>query len=189
MAINLLKTTQPLSCYRLVRFVNDNLPYVLPERRICRTTIWMPRRLRDLARRLSSSSGAQTAVSGQLSELCALGFFSCSHGKFATRPFAGRGAPAEITGRENAGFPQQKRRTTRSVDHELGFRFPEEALDYKFRIVRFFMSSNLGKVQYHMPIEFGKVYSIELAAHEREEYDARQKSEGAISVLARFIAQ
>ena len=110
--------------------------------------------------------------------MCALSFFSCSHGKFATRPFAGRGAPAEITGRENAGLPQQKRRTTRSVDHELGFRFPEDVLNYKFRKVLLLMSSN-----------YGKVYSIELAAHEREEYDARQKSEGTVSVLARFIAQ
>ena len=121
--------------------------------------------------------------------LCAPGFFSCSHGKFATRPFAGRGAPADLTRRENAGFPQQKRRTTRSVDPELGFRFPEDVLDYKFRKVRLLMSSNFGKVQYHMPIKFGKVYSIELAAHKREEYDARQKSEGAVSVLARFIAK
>ena len=146
MAINLLKTTQPLSCYRLVRFANDNLPYVLPKRRICRTTIWMPRRLRILARRISTSFEAQTAVRGQLDELCAPGFLSCSRGKFATRPFADRGAPADLTGSENAGFPQPKRRTTRSVDHELGFRFPEEVLDYKFRKVRLLISSNFGKV-------------------------------------------
>ena len=189
MAIKLPKTTQPLPCCSLARFVNDNLPYVLPERRICRTTIQIPQRLRILARRISASFEAQTTVRGQLDELCASGFLSCSRGKFATRPFAGRGAPASLTGRENAGFPQQKRRTTRSVDHELGFRFPEDVLDYKFRKVRLLMSSNFGKVQYRMPIKIGKVYSIELVAHEREKYDARQKSEGTVSVLARFIAQ
>ena len=107
----------------------------------------MPRRLRDPARRFPAVPGAKGVVGGQLNELCAPGFFSCSHGKFATRPFAGRGAPAEITGRENAGLPQQKRRTTRSVDHELGFRFPEDVLDYKFRKVRLLMSSNFGKVR------------------------------------------
>ena len=51
------------------------------------------------------------------------------------------------------------------------------------------MPSNFGKVQYRINFKFGKVYYIELAAHEREEYDARQKSEGTVSVLARFIAQ
>ena len=110
----------------------------------------MPRRLRDLARRLPTSSGGKTAVGGQLSKLCAPGFFSCPHGKFATRPFAGRGAPADLTGRENAGFPQQKRRTTRAVDHELGFRFPEDTFDFKFRKVQLLVPSNFGKVQYHI---------------------------------------
>ena len=40
-----------------------------------------------------------------------------------------------------------------------------------------------------MPIKLGKVYSIISITLKREAYDARQKSEGAISVLARFIAQ
>ena len=146
MAINLLKTTQSLSCCRFARFANDNLPHVLLGKRTCRTTIWMPRRLLILARRISTSFEAQTAVRGQLDELCAPGFLSCSRGKFATRPFADRGAPASLMGRENAGFPQPRRRTTRSVDHELGFRFPEEVLDYKFRKVQLLMSLNFGKV-------------------------------------------
>ena len=63
-------------------------------------------------------------------------------------------------------FPQQKRRTTRSVDHELAFRFPEDTLDFKFRKVQLLMPSNFGKVQYRIILKFEKVYSIELAAHQ-----------------------
>ena len=48
------------------------------------------------------------------------------------------------------GFRLANQCTTRSVDHELGFRFPEDTFDFKFRKVQLLVPSNFGKVQYHI---------------------------------------
>ena len=73
---------------------------------------------------IATPPGARRQVRGQLDELCAPGFFSCSSEKFATRPFAGRKAPMSLRRANYRDYRNQKRRTTRSVGHELGVVLP-----------------------------------------------------------------
>ena len=73
---------------------------------------------------IATLSEARRQVRGQLDELCALSSNPQSREKLATRPFDGGKAPASFRRANYRDYRDQKRRTTRSLDHELRVLLP-----------------------------------------------------------------